>query len=360
MGCAETAKKRTGSALILVLWIIGMLSLILISFSFDAHLEGKLASFSRKKSRAEAFANSGFELAKSYIHRSHVVTGKESSTEIEDDYQYKVANNLRLGKSETVYYPFYNSAGEEIGSVQVSIEPEDLLRNVNKLTEEDWERIFTVMGLPDDYWPDLIDSFYDWTDSDDEARDNGAETTDYYADLNPAMAAANGPLNDIRELLLIKNFTEPILVGGSLNPEDPIERQIVLSNGVERLFTTYGEGKININAIHNDAQGRAILQTLPGVEDEITAGAILEERESALNYMGDDEMVPTAFESVADARTRLADIVSDDGFFNHITTQSKIYRITSIGQADRVTKRIWAIVQFEGDFMRILRWREEP
>lgn len=73
-----SADNKKGSALILVLWIIGMLSMITLSFVFDAHLEGKIVSFSRKQLKCEVLANSGIELAKSYLHRSRLVTGNES------------------------------------------------------------------------------------------------------------------------------------------------------------------------------------------------------------------------------------------------------------------------------------------
>ncbi len=357
---------RAGSALILVLWIIGMLSLIVISFAFDAHLEGKVVSYSRKKAKVEAFATSGIELAKSYLDRSYQITGNETDEEKEKDPRYDDVNDLRCGKTVTVGYVFRketeneDAEGDEIGTVTVTISPENSLRNINKLTEEDWERILGLIGVPEDDWPELIDSFYDWTDSDDEARTDGAETTDYYAELDPPYSAANGPLKTIRELLFIKGFSEPLLSGGILNPEDAAESQIVISNGLERLLTTYGDGLVNINALPTNQLGLAILQTLPGVEDDVTAGAILEERENSLNYTGDEEDAPRAFTDNADARNRLSDYTDDASFYEQVTTMSQIFRITSVGQIDRVTKKIEATVFFDGDLFRILEWHEEP
>ncbi len=133
---------RAGSALILVLWIIGMLSLIVISFAFDAHLEGKVVSYSRKKVKVEAFATSGIELAKSYLDRSYQITGNETDEEKEKDPRYDDVNDLRCGKTVTVGYVFRketeneDAEGDEIGEVTVTISPENSLRNINKLTEE--------------------------------------------------------------------------------------------------------------------------------------------------------------------------------------------------------------------------------
>ena len=334
-----------------------MLSLVVVSFAYEAHLEGKIVSAARKKLKCAALADSGMELAKSFLDHSRELTGSETEEEKEEDNRFQAADDLRRGKSVSIRYNFTTREGEDAGSVRVDIEPEDSLRNVNNITEEDWERMFNLIGLPEDYWPELIDSFYDWTDPDNAPRENGAETDDYYATLEKPYSSADKPLDSVRELLLIKGFTEPILTGGILNPEDPPESQIVLTNGVSRLLTTYGEGKVNINAVRDDSLGLAILQTLPGIT-EIEAHAIIEERESS-GYTGLGSEEIKAFESVEDARTRLAEIVEEPAFFDNITVKSEIFRITSTGQIGRVTKRISAIVYANGDLWRILRWSEE-
>lgn len=351
-----SADNKKGSALILVLWIIGMLSMITLSFVFDAHLEGKIVSFSRKQLKCEVLANSGIELAKSYLHRSRLVTGNESDDDKLNDPQYKEADELRQGRTVTITREMTTSEGEYAGTITVSIKPEESLRNLNKLTEEDWERILELEGIPEDYWPELIDSYFDWTDKDDEPRENGAETEDYYSTLTPSYSAANAPFQTVEELARVKGFTSAILSGGILNPSDPPESQIVISNGISRLFTTYGSGKVNINALGNNELGQRILQTLPGVDD-IGAGAIIEERENSSYTESDEE--DRSFSNVDNARTRLNDYVEDKEFFNNISTSSQIFNITSVGQYDKVTKKVSAIVYVKGDIWRILEWREE-
>lgn len=352
----SSENNKRGSALILVLWIIGMLSMITLSFVFEAHLEGKIVSYSRKQLKCEALATSGIELAKSYLSRSREVTGDESDEDIEYDWRYKEADELRQGRSVKITKEMTTSDGEYAGTISVSIEPEESKRNLNKLTEEDWERIFEIEGIPEDYWPDLIDSYFDWIDEDEIPRENGAETDDYYSTLTPPYSASNAPFQTVNELARVKGFTSAILNGGILNPEDPPESHIIISNGISRLFTTYGSGKININAI-DSTLGTTILQTLPGVDD-IGAGAILEERENS-SYTDTDEN-ERSFRDVNNARTRLNDYVEDNEFYNNISTSSEIFNITSVGQFDRVTKKVTAVVYIKGDIWRILEWREEP
>lgn len=356
-GCGRVCGRR-GSALILVLWIIGMLSMIVVSFAFEAHLEGKVVSYSRKRIKAEQFAISGFELAKSYLDHSGEITGDEDDDAKAEDPRYEKASDLHYGKPAHIEYRFTDSNGEEEGTVTVDIEPEDSRRNLNKLTEEDWERMLDLIGVPEEDWPTLIDSYFDWIDEDDNERESGAETSGYYEKLEKPYAAANAPFGSVRELLLVRGFTESILTGGIYDPEGRGDSRVVISNGIERLLSVYGEGKVNINAIPVSDDGYDLLMTLPGVDDELTAQSVLEEREEGGNVNASDEDVQ-AFRSVDDARSRLGNIVNGGEVFNSISTQSEIFRITSIGTVGRVSKRISAVVYFNGDVWRILRWEEE-
>ncbi len=347
----NVAAARRGAALLLVLWIIGLLSIIVVSFAWDAHLEGRIASFARKRAKAEAIARSGMEIAKMLLSKQDTVTGNEDDETKAADIWYDNALSLRRGYSVTLTH----EVGD--GTVRVDIEPEEVWRNVNKLDDEDWERIFTnVLGLPDEYWPELIDSYKDWIDADGIPLQNGGETEDYYGILDKPYSAKNGPLDTVRELLLVKGFSEPILSGGVLNPEDPQEQQIYITNGVERLLTVYGDGKINVNAVRAD--NISVLLTLPGVT-EIEANAILEERNQPSSGLTSDEDDPS-FKSVEDFMARVGDLLDDSSIRDFITVKSQYFRVTCVGQIDRVTRRIWAVVYVNGETFRILRWREEP
>ncbi|MGI6100576.1 MAG: general secretion pathway protein GspK [Lentisphaerae bacterium] len=340
-----------GSALILVLWVLGILSMLVVSFAFDAHLEGKVISFARKRRKAEALAFSGMQVARMLLDKQLSVSGNESEETKAEDRWYSHALTLRRGGSITLVEPL----GE--GTIRLDIEPEQVWRNINKLNEEDWERIFQAIGLPEDYWPELIDSYFDWIDPDSIPRQDGAESSDYYETLDPPYQARNAPFDTIRELLLVKGFKEAILSGGVLNPEEPKERQITITNGVQNLLTVFGDGKVNVNAVRQD--NLTVLMTLPGVT-ELGARAIIEERETP-TYAGagtmDDD---TSYRSVQDFMTRVGDELDDPAIRNFVTTRSEVFRITSVGMIDRVTRRIWAVVYTNGRIWRVLRWREEP
>ena len=233
------------------------------------------------------------------------------------------------------------------GTVTLDIIPEPARRNVNMLKEDDWERIFEVAGIPEDLWPELIESFFDWTDEDDTPRMDGAESEDYYETLEDPYRADNGPLDTVEELLLVKGFTDTILSGGSIQLQegaDPIP-----ISGIGDILTTYGDGKVNVNAAST-----RVLMTLPEV-DELVAGAIIEEREG---WLGDEgEQDDTSFRNVGDFMGRIPGV--NPALNQYISIDSQIYRIRSVGTVHGVKREIWCIARYENKKLTILRWREE-
>lgn len=344
------AGRRSGVALLLVLWIIGLLALIVVSFAWDAKLEGNVASFARKQGKAAGLALSGIEYAKMLLLSEFDENAEDDVRALDPNYQGKML--LHNGGAFT----HTEKVGDD--SFTVSVQPIDARRNINNLKDEDWERTFEkVLGLPDEYWPELIDSFADWIDTDDIARDDGAETEDYYATLDSPYSAKNGPLDTLRELLLVRGFTEAILTGGVLNPDEPKERQIVVSNGVESVFSVFGDGTLNINAVSRN--NILPLLTLPGILDETAARAILDERdtpEEGVEREGDS----TNFKNLEDFRRRCSDFIDDEEAYRCISFESKYYKVESVGQVGLATRRIEAIVFLSGKDMTIVRWQEEP
>ena len=331
-----------GSALLLVLWVIMVLSLLIVSLTMEAKLEGNITSFYRNRTKAEYLARSGIELAELLMNKSDRLRGDKSEDEESEDDWHKEAKGLSNGSAVTLE----DELGE--GTITVTIVPEPARRNVNKLDEEDWERIFTVAGVPEDLWPELIESFYDWVDKDDNTRMDGAESEDYYLTLDPPYEARNAPLLTVRELLLVKWFNKAILSGGVLE-EDSFYEEAPRCSGIEDMLTTYGDGKVNVNAA-----SRRVLMTLPGVDD-IVADVIIEEREGWEDSWGEHEEAP--FEDNGDFLSRVPESGGDMG--KKITTQSAIYRITSVGTVNGVARSVWCVASHSDNKLKYLRWREQ-
>ncbi|NND98932.1 MAG: general secretion pathway protein GspK [Pirellulaceae bacterium] len=84
-----------------------------------------------------------------------------------------------------------------------------------------------LMGLPG-MTEDIAAAILDWLDEDDEPRDpNGCEV-DYYTGLATPYEPANGPLQSVEELLLVRDVTPTLLFGADSNRNgmlDPDEQQ---------------------------------------------------------------------------------------------------------------------------------------
>jgi len=325
--------------------VIVILSMLVGSFLFHAHVEARLTSYYRNRRKAEYLARSGLEVAQMLMEKSGTDLETEGYVDEEDRWKEpakRLADGLSLrGLRETL--------GE--GEIILDIVPEPARRNVNLLSEEDWERILELCGVPEEMWPELIDPFFDWIDKDPDPRYDGAETDDYYATLEEPYVAKNAPLDTVGELLLIRGFTRAILYGGTLDTgfegEEPVQ-----VTGIHDLLTTYGDGKVNVNAATT-----RVLMTLPGVDGTV-AERIIEEREGTVDTYGERE--DSSFKNVNDVTTRIWDL--DPDARKHMTTDSKIFRVTSVGEVAGVRKEVWCIIEHgggKGKRGRILRWREQ-
>lgn len=78
-----------------------------------------------------------------------------------------------------------------------------------------------LMALPG-MTEDTADAILDWLDSDEEARPYGAEA-EYYNALPTSYSPANGPLQSVEELLLVRGVTPTLLFGADVNRNGVID-----------------------------------------------------------------------------------------------------------------------------------------
>ncbi|HAS83090.1 MAG TPA: hypothetical protein DCS43_10565 [Verrucomicrobia bacterium] len=346
--------RKSGSALILVLWVLGLLSMMVASFAFEAHIEIRLTGFYRDRTKAEYLARSGLDLAELLVFKSQKMLGTERDPSLaETDQWYETAYKLAEGGTVDLVHDLADH-GVGVGLIRLSITPEPARRNVNKLIEqtpvndETWERILDMGGIPEEMWPTLIDSFYDWTDIDDASRPDGAETDDYYANLDKPYRSKNGPLDTAGELSLIKGFSPVVLDGGMMPTGGRFEGEDTAIAGIWDLLTTYGDGKVNINAA-----SERVLQTLPEVDAEM-AQAIVSQRQARVDEAGKDR---SGFKDPNEMLALIPDFPA--AARELLTTTSTEFRITSTGDLNGVLRTIWCIVRFTDGRMRVLRWRED-
>ena len=333
------ASPNAGSALIVVLWVIGLLSILISSFAFDMHVEAKLASYQKKRTEAAYLALAGIERAQWFLSRSKFAT-EAYEGEYGEEWWWGQAERLSRGGA----FQFEESLGA--GTVRLEITAEPARRNVNLLTDEEWENIFEMVAVGEELWPDLIASIRDWIDADEDTRPEGAETDDYYKTLENPYAAKNSPLDTVQELNLIKGF-HPRHESDSDRPEE--EQTYVVIGAFSDLLTVYGDGKVNVNS----ASPR-VLMTLPGMT-ELTASDIQLEREGG--YLDAPTEEDTSFESIGDLYSRVPDMPAN--IQDRLTIGASIFRIHAVGEVGGVERKIWCIANATPTGMRVLRWLEQ-
>ena len=388
-----------------------MLSLLVCSFTLDAYMEGKAATYVRNRHQANALLESGLVLAELLMERQEKVSGEETLEEVEKDRWIIPAIRLKRGQRVEVSQRLYRDENghlqfetadvtstfedEPDAEIFVAIEPEPARWNINKLARAGfgdnadliWNRILTIAGVPEEDQSELVDSFYDWIDEDSITVSSEGAESDYYESLTPPYTCKNGPLDTVGELAYIKGFNRNggvLLKGGVWNPEDSEDRQFMVS-GIERLFSLYGTGKINVNAAP-----REVLLTVPCLEDVdgLIVDTIIEEREGlnadspdasarvrqnsrgSTSSLGTPAVEDYHFTDLSDFLARIPGISQEEAN-TYLTVDCSVYKLELEGRVGRVRRRATAVVQkgssdsksgassgSQGDLV-ILRWQEE-
>ena len=343
LGRDKTRSSPTeGSALIVVLWTILLLSLLISALAYEMHIEAGITSYARKRFKAQVAAAGGVEYAKFLLAKSFDNPSSDDSSASEEDQALVFTKNLAKGIGVT---GLKVEMGES--SAVIDILPENGRRNVNKLEDEDWEELLDQCGVPEEKWPDLIDCFMDWTDEGDDHRLNGAEEDDHFY-KERGYVPKNAPLDTVDELLLIKGFTPEIVYGGPA--PDPKAEPL---RGIAHLLTTYGDGKVNVNTA-----SREVLLTLSSKNGQLIDDWVVDD---LVKYrLGDDETANTeddGFESVSEAISKTG---LDAALADKLSVGDRSFvRVVSYGENNGVRAGVWAIFEVSRHRATPIYWREE-
>lgn len=290
---------RRASALLMALWIIAVLSVMVLSFATEAHLQSGVNVFVRERNRVNRLVDAGQVLAEIIITGFSSVNDWSEDQDVqkllEEDRWYLEKQDLKSGRPCVVGPILIDAENPESGTVKVEISIDRKI-NVNELYSGGdsnyrvrWEMILTSHGIPEDYEVEtddgrrkltdlLIACWNDWRDEDDnvtviDGTECGAESawyedefTDKKIDEEYRRYPRNSSIPDVRELSYIRGFRDypAILTGGVLNPQDDKDEQITVT-GIADLFGTTGSAKVNVN--DRDLTADQLL-TVPGVFDE--------------------------------------------------------------------------------------------
>jgi len=292
-----------GVALILVVWVIVVLIAIVGEFSYSMRTEINITRNFKEEEEAYQLALAGIQQAK-----AEILNAKDLSK------MYVDGNGVLIIDPESELPERKDNLGK--GNYQYTITDENGRMNLNTATMEQLRSIFDNAGIESTEIDTIIDSIFDWRDTDDLHMLNGAED-DYYQSLDRPYSCKDGPFSLPEELLLVKGITPGIFYGSNANSEQEA------IDGIGKYFTVYGSGAIN-----KWTAPRAVLEAAYGPDE---ASNIITQREAGLIN------VPPGSQAVS-------------GFFSIISTGNN---------ADGTIKRtVKTVVQKEDDSLETIYWND--
>lgn len=273
--------RRNGSILLIVLVTVAILALSVLSFSSLMLVEEEAARVNTRQIQSKYLVESGAEYTRIFLARPEAeIVESGGLWDSEDTFRGIPAvadvNSDSPGSIGrfTLVSPGMNDDGIPEG-IRYGVLDESSKININTLHYYDYydlqrdEEATTarniLMALPD-MTEAIADAILDFVDSDNERRENGAESGEY-SGMDPPYAAKNGPLDSIDELLLVQGMTPELLFGLDTNRNGVLDESEAALGDVssteaesvlgwanyltlyskESNLTTEGLQKININ-----------------------------------------------------------------------------------------------------------------
>ena len=404
---------RRASALLMALWVIAVLSIMVLSFASEAHLQTGINVYVRERNRVNRLVEAGRILAEvvltDYANVSEWAEDEDADKLFEDDRWYKEKRDLKSGRPCVIGPILVDEENPDSGTVKVEIRITRGL-NINELTPDGdqnwrlrWEMLLKSHGIPEDYEVEaydsqhhsrgkfklinlLVASFADWVDSDDNAtaiddEDCGAESKWYEEEYDSEKVEdeykrypRNGAIPDIKELSYIRGFRDfpVVLTGGVLNPEDDPKDQIHV-RGIADMFNTLGSAKVFVNDCTRDE-----LLTVPGVFDEEdeedleksmeNIEAILGAKSEEPDYDVDESLGWWQYKDFSDLTQRVADYGGSDAKIgteasNYLLFKpddTTIFEITIECESMGMSRSVKAKAYLKDKDVRYVEWEEDP
>ncbi len=276
-----TPTSRDGFFLIVVLIVIAVATMAAYSFTDTMLAYDEATHLSSDRVQTQVAADSGVEAARMIVSQS--VDIRDSLGGVKNNailfQAVNVVSPLDGGRAcnFSVLAPGMDDTGR-LGGIQFGLQNESARLNINALitlennsagmmagvallaaaanidssaTDElasDSLATSLLLALPG-MTSDVADCILDWLDEDDEPRPYGAEV-EYYSTLPTPYQPANGPINSVEELLLVRGVTPSLLFGVDANRNgvvDAAEQQnaavdinSVASLGMAAYITVHG------------------------------------------------------------------------------------------------------------------------
>lgn len=412
---------KRGSALVMALWTIAVLSVMVLSFAMEAHIETGINVYVRERNRVNRLVDAGRVLGEivlvGYVDSPERNKDQDNAELLENDRWVLEKQALKSDQKCKIGPILLDSEDVSSGTITVEISPLDNKMNggdaengggainINLLSkaggdtkyQERWWMIFRLFGVPEEFqsekdgkinlWNTLVAAWDDWCDDDDlvtaiDGEECGAERKwyeEYYEDEKideeDRRVPRNGAIDDVKELAFVRGFKDypQILYGGVMNREQNKEDQIeVTGGGIIGMFTTYGDGKVNVNGATVDH-----LITIPGIysdpdEEESLADArelaeaIVAAKKIEPDWEHDETLGEWPYRDFHDIESRLEDYGTDlhigseaAEYLTFQLSESTMFRMKIIGESMGMRHSVRAICYVKDKKVRYIEWSEE-
>ncbi len=247
-------RKRAGAVLVLVMWLVLIAGLMLVGLNRVVQVGSARGQNELDRVRARWVARAGIEQA-IYVLATDITSADMSSDfwyddpmtfdrfELADGFVYSVASVSR-------------ASGGRAGEVRYGLDDEASRVNVNSASRE-------VLGQLPDIREEQIASMIDWRDTNEESEPGGAEWR-YYSQLPYPYEIRNGPMQTVREMLLVKGIEPDDFFGAESQEVGENGRAGLLADTTVYSYqlnqTMSGQERVNVKQTN-----RTTLQTRLGM-----------------------------------------------------------------------------------------------
>ncbi len=197
------------------------------------------------KIQAHYLAVAGIEKAKALLYRD--ARQRSRSSVNHDGALYDAADQLRdvhFGRGQ--FSVFRRGRPDEGGAILYGVSDEESRLNVNEASNEELAKL-------DGMTPDIAAAIVDWRNTGNEVSPGGAKA-DYYLSLRPPYLPRNGPLQTIRELLMVRGVSRELLLGRDIHQNGLIQAFEEGGNEavVDDVLDTGWAGLLTVNSSVNN------------------------------------------------------------------------------------------------------------
>jgi general secretion pathway protein K len=187
--------RQQGVAIVLALTVVALAALVVTAMMVSQSIWSRQAELTAEHAQARQLVHAGLDWARAVLS---------------DD--RRTSNVDYLGEPWALRLP---PIPVENGSLTGHIEDQQGKFNLNNLLQDGklnleqldhFQRLLSILGLP----PTLAPALADWIDADSEPQPQGGAEDAYYLSLPSPYLAANRPLIDVAELVLVRGFDDGV------------------------------------------------------------------------------------------------------------------------------------------------------